>query len=355
MTIESLLGISPFSLRQSEKDAILFKGLQDLERHHCTHCPEYKKLVETLKMSQIGKDSSYPGFLPVSMFKEFSLKSVRDEEVHKVLTSSGTSGQAVSRIFLDSETATLQGRALSTIMSHALGPKRLPMLIVDHPGVVKNRVEFSARGAGILGMMPYGRNHTFALNEKLQPEIQVIADFLEKYKGVPKLIFGFTFLVWSSLIENEQIHSLDFSDSILVHSGGWKKLVEKAVSNEVFRQRMAQDIGIKEIYNFYGMVEQVGSVFLEATDGYLYPPNFADIVIRDPYTMEEMPPGKVGVIQVVSLLPKSYPGHSLLTEDVGVIHYIDKGVDGRMGKAFSVLGRIPQAELRGCSDVIATG
>jgi hypothetical protein len=36
-----------------------------------------------------------------------------------------------------------------------------------------------------------------------------------------------------------------------------------------------------------------------------------------------------------------------------VVDYVDKGVDGRFGQAVRILGRVPKAELRGCSDVIA--
>ena len=64
--------------------------------------------------------------------------------------------------------------------------------------------------------------------------------------------------------------------------------------------------------------------------------------------------GAPGVLQVLSLLPLSYPGHSVLTEDLGIIHGIDDSSGGRHGKYFSVLGRIPKAELRGCSDIHAS-
>ena len=77
------------------------------------------------------------------------------------------------------------------------------------------------------------------------------------------------------------------------------------------------------------------------------------MIVRDPYTFEELPTGETGVLEVLSALPRSYPGHCLLTEDLGVVHAVDSSTCGRLGKAFSVLGRIPQAELRGCSDVIA--
>jgi hypothetical protein len=110
---------------------------------------------------------------------------------------------------------------------------------------------------------------------------------------------------------------------------------------------------LRNVYNFYGFVEQIGSVFIEGPDGLLYPPNFTDVIVRRPHSWEPAAVGEEGVIQVVSLLPRSYPGHSVLTEDLGVVETIDAGIGGRFGKAIRVAGRAPKTELRGCSDVIA--
>jgi hypothetical protein len=113
--------------------------------------------------------------------------------------------------------------------------------------------------------------------------------------------------------------------------------------------------GICTIRDFYGMAEQVGSVFVEGDDGLLHPPAFADVIIRDPVSLAPLPPGQVGVAQVISVLPQSYPGHSLLTEDQAVVHSVDATGTEFRGKAFSVLGRFPNSELRGCSDTYAAG
>ena len=94
-------------------------------------------------------------------------------------------------------------------------------------------------------------------------------------------------------------------------------------------------------------------MFIEGPDGLLYPPNFTDIIVRRPHSWEPAEVGEEGVIQVVSLLPRSYPGHSVLTEDLGVVVTVDAGTGGRFGKAIRVSGRAPKTELRGCSDVIA--
>ena len=172
-------------------------------------------------------------------------------------------------------------------------------------------------------MMNFGREHFYALDENLDLDVERLKAFLQKWGKEPFLIFGFTFLVWSRFYSALVDSGLDLSQGIHVHSGGWKKLQEQAVSAQIFRDRFREVCGLTRIYNFYGMVEQVGSIFLEGEDGYLYPPNFADVIIRDPNTLEELPPGQPGVIEVLSVLPRSYPGHCLLTEDLGVVHAID--------------------------------
>ena len=51
----------------------------------------------------------------------------------------------------------------------------------------------------------------------------------------------------------------------------------------------------------------------------------------------------------------SYPGHSVLTEDKGMIVGEDDCPCGRKGKYIKITGRIPKAEIRGCSDTFETG
>lgn len=63
--------------------------------------------------------------------------------------------------------------------------------------------------------------------------------------------------------------------------------------------------------------------------------------------------GEKGIIQVVSTIPESYPGHSLITEDEGVLLGEDDCPCGRKGKYFKIYGRLKNAEIRGCSDTYA--
>ena len=101
------------------------------------------------------------------------------------------------------------------------------------------------------------------------------------------------------------------------------------------------------------MVEQTGSIYIECEAGYLHAPIFSDIVIRNHTNFDSCEFGVQGLVQLVSLLPFSYPGHSILTEDMGEIVGEDDCLCGRKGKYFKIYGRIKNAEVRGCSDTYA--
>ena len=77
---------------------------------------------------------------------------------------------------------------------------------------------------------------------------------------------------------------------------------------------------------------------------------FSDVIARNPEDFSVCPIGQKGILQVLSPMAVSYPGHSILTEDMGTILGVDDCPCGRKGKYFRIDGRIPKAEIRGCSD-----
>lgn len=353
MNYNDVLEISTFSLNKEEKSKLFTEYLKELSLKHYQKCENYRKIVDKLNcnLSEIKNYTEIP-FLPVRLFKEFDLKSIPTEEVFKTMTSSGTSGQAVSKIYLDKTTAANQQKTLVKIVSDFTGASRMPMLIIDSPSVIKNRNMFSARGAGILGFSIFGADRTYALDDDMNINIPVIEAFLEKHKGQKILLFGFTFMIWQFFYKKlkELNIKLDLSNGILIHGGGWKKLVNEAVSKEEYKQSLNDVCGIKSVHDYYGMVEQTGCVYMECEYGHLHASIFSDVIIRNPKDFSITKTGEKGLIQVCSLLPESYPGHSLLTEDEGIILGEDNCPCGRKGKYFTILGRIKNAEIRGCSD-----
>jgi phenylacetate-coenzyme A ligase PaaK-like adenylate-forming protein len=107
---------------------------------------------------------------------------------------------------------------------------------------------------------------------------------------------------------------------------------------------------LNKIHDYYGMVEQTGTIHMECEAGYLHTSEYSDIIVRRTRDFSVCDIGEKGIIQLLSLLPISYPGHSILTEDIGSIYGEDNCNCGRKGKYFKIFGRLKNAELRGCSD-----
>ena len=358
MLAEEELNIPPYSLSKDEKRAFLTKHLTTLTRQHYENCAEYRKILDAISfdVNNISDYSQIP-FLPVRLFKEYELKSVPTESVVKTLTSSGTTGQRVSKIFLDKSTSATQSKVLTKIISSFLGKQRVPMLILDTSAVIKNRAMFSARGAGILGFSMFGTDRLYALDDEMNLNVNAIKAFLEKHQGETIFLFGFTFMIWLHFYKELKKLGvkLDLSKGILIHGGGWKKLVNEAVEPADFKKALHDVCGImpENIHDYYGMVEQTGSIYVECECGHLHTSVFSDIICRRPGDFSECDFGEEGLIEVVSVLPESYPGHVLLTEDVGVVLGEDDCSCGRKGKYFKINGRIAKAEIRGCSDTYA--
>lgn len=359
MKYDKLLEIEPYSLSEDAKDKLLTERLMELTEFHMKKCNPYRRMMDAVGF-QIEDVHSYKElpFLPVRLFKELNLKSVEDENVVKIMTSSGTTGQAVSKIYLDRTTSANQQKTLVKIVSDFTGASRMPMIIIDCPGIVKNRGMFSARGAGILGFSIFGSKKIYALDDDMKLDVDGLREFLEKNKGQRILLFGFTFMIWQHFYKelvrlNEEGISFDLANGILIHGGGWKKLVSEAVSHDEFHQRLRDACGLQHVHDYYGMVEQTGCIYMECKCGHLHTSIFSDVITRRPWDFSECDIGEAGIVQVVSTIPESYPGHSLLTEDEGVILGVDNCPCGRKGRYFKIIGRLKNAEIRGCSDTYA--
>lgn len=354
--IDDFHEIAPYSLDKKKKEKLLLDRVKELCIHHYARCKEYAAFINAIgcDLSKISSLLEVP-FLPIRIFKEADMKSIPDENVFKIMKSSGTSGQKQSRIYLDKETAILQQKVLLKLLGNFIGNKRLPMLVIDSKKIISDRKLFTTRGATIMGLDFATRKMFFALDDDMQLDENILSDFANKYAGDKFIIFGFTFMVWQYFFKELEKRNIkfDFSNGYLLTAGGWKKLVNENISNEMFKQKGKLCCNINKFVDHYGMAEQTGCIYAECEYGHLHASIYSDIIIRNYDDFSPCEYGKEGYIQVISSLPTSYPGHSLLTEDKGMILGEDDCPCGRKGKYVKILGRIKNAEIRGCSDTYA--
>lgn len=346
-----LFDLPVYGVDKADKQAMLDAMLQQLSSHHYQHCEAYQRLLDCHPFNY--RCAGAAGQLPVAarLFKDFELSSIKQADVFRQMRSSGTSGQA-SKITLDSASAKLQSQVLVKILQSWLGKQRRPMLLIDAPSTVKQAGSMTARAAGLQGLSFFGRHHCYALNDDMQLDTERVSAFFAAHGQQPVLMFGFTFIVWQQFIQAMAANNLQFAfaDALLIHGGGWKKMQEQAVDDEQFKATIRATLGNVSVHDYYGMVEQTGTIYVQCEHGYLHTPVWSDVLIRDPADLSVVKNGVTGLIQVNSVLPTSYPGHCILTEDLGTIIGEDDCACGRLGKYFTVHGRVPKAQVKGCSD-----
>lgn len=353
---DDFVDLPVYGLAKDDKSALHLAHLKRLDQHHQKRCPLYKQLVSSDLYQQIVNEPTLnqAGFpLAVRHFKDELLSSIDDKDRHKTLYSSGTSGSA-SRITLDQKSARLQSVILIKTLQQWLGKSRRPMLVIDTPDVLKGATANTARAAAIKGFATFSRSISYALNPDYSINDEVINTFFEQNNESPVLMFGFTFIVWQHFIQQllNQGKQFQHADMTLFHGGGWKKLAHLAVNTATFNKTSQLVFPKLNVHDYYGMVEQTGTIHISCNQGHFHAPVWADIFTRRPWNLSFADHGELGLIQMNSLIAASYPGHRLLTEDLGTILGEDDCPCGLKGKYFTVQGRVPSAEKRGCSDAV---
>ncbi len=362
--IEALLQTPPFASPPETHQAALLDLLRSHLQYSAERSPSFRNYVEAWPTDyrQAQRIADLP-YLPVGMFKaDPPLALVPREQVVRTVASSATTGQTPSRVVLDAETSRRMVKGAAGILRDFIGPRRRPYLIIDAPETVAGGAELGARGAAIQGLRPFATEVAYGLRYDSAGHLQIdesaLRSFVGRFSETEVLAYGFTYVVWEHFIQLLRANGvrLNLPHVTLLHSGGWKRLQERAVTREEFVAGTASVLGCakERIVDFYGMVEHVGVIYPDCAYGNKHVPAFADIVVRDPLTLGPVEIGAQGMVQVCSALPTSFPGHLVLTDDIAEVIGLDGCPCGRRGLTFRFVKRVPKAEVRGCGNVETT-
>jgi len=362
--IIALLDHEPYAMAPSERREALL-GLFKLELDYaCERNPRFGNYVRNwpVSVSAASSIADLP-YLPVSVFKaDPPLALVNDHEIKRTLTSSSTSGQMPSRVVLDGPTARRMTKGVIAIIRDFIGPARRPYLVIDIPENLKPQAELGARGAAIQGLGSFATETVCCLRRDQNGDTSLDLDKLlacaEKWKGGEVLVYGFTYVIWTQLVQPLRAQGITLSvpNVHVLHSGGWKRLEQQAVTKDVFMRDVASVFGCSpdRVIDYYGMVENVGVVYPDCECGHKHVPAFAEVIIRDPLTLRPVDAGQQGLVQVCSVLPTSFPGFLLLTDDMAELIGEDGCACGRRGTHFRFTRRVPKVEVRGCGNLETT-
>jgi hypothetical protein len=359
--IESVLLQPPYGVDPQQRHRVLLALFKQELAYACERNPRFRNYVEQwpTDFRVADKISDLP-YLPVGVFKTSPpLALVGADDVKRTLSSSATTGQVPSRIVLDAATARRMAKGVTTIIRDFIGPARRPYLVIDTPENLAAQAELGARGAAIQALGSFATEVVSCLhpghNGDSSVDLEKLLACAAKWKDSEVLVYGFTYVIWTNLVQplQRQGITLDVPNVRVLHSGGWKRLHEQAVTRDAFTRGVASIFGCSpyRVIDYYGMVENVGVIYPDCDHGNKHVPAFADVIVRDPLTLAPVKAGQRGLIQVCSVLPTSFPGFLLLTEDMAEVIDYDGCPCGRRGISFRFAGRAPKAEVRGCGNL----
>jgi hypothetical protein len=345
--VSELLRSAPYAQRE---EAAFLREMTALTRHHLEGCSEYRRIWSGW---QVAESAEQLPFVHVGLFKLLDLRTLGNGIQHqRTLNSSSTSGMGASQIVMDGRSSRLQGESSIAILKDFVGEGVRPLVVLDSPRALRTPA-MSARIAAALSLKPLAKDMFLVLEDSANASTirwQQVLDAVAESQSL--LVYGFTYLLWQAWehVPAEVASELKRKRIHFVHSGGWKKLEYLNIDRATFDARMLAHAGAgSAVVDFYGLVEQVGVVYPQCSEGFRHAPAWAEAIVRDPYTLLPLV-DEPGQLQLMNALSWGAPYHNVLTEDMARV-VSGSCACGRQGTRFELLGRMPKAELRGCANV----
>ena len=160
----------------------------------------------------------------------------------------------------------------------------------------------------------------------------------QQHNNKPTLLIGVTF----ALLDFVENYSLNFSELIVMETGGMKGRRKEMIREELHEQ-LRKGFGVAAIHSEYGMTELLSQAYSKG-DGIFNCPPWMRIITRDtndPITLiKDNKAGGINIIDLANVNSCSF----IATQDLGKVY-----ADG----SFEVLGRFDNADIRGCNLLIA--
>jgi phenylacetate-coenzyme A ligase PaaK-like adenylate-forming protein len=294
----------------------------------------------------------------VTALKYHSVASVPPEQVALTLRSSGTTGQT-SAIVLDRTSL----RRIRRIVHHiyddlGMRDRRWTnyLCFTYDPEVAKD--VGTAYSDKLLTGLTKVDNVFYAIEWNSQKgdwhlDSERVEQALDRFQasGRPFRLLGFPAHTWDVLNEVVARRGKPYlfgPRSYVITGGGWKGFDGRAIPKPEFREGVARALGIPRanVRDLYGMVEH-GVPYCECEKHRMHVPRYSRVYVRDPATLQLLPPGQTGLLQFVTSYHHSYPAISLLTTDYG--HVLPDCPCGRKSPVLVLEGRAGLTKHKGCA------
>lgn len=270
-------------------------------------------------------------FLPIEFFKSHKIISTA-VTAKAIFTSSGTTGSLTSRHFVP-DLGIYEA-------SFTKGFEQYYDSVKDYCILALLPSYLEREGSSLIYMMEHmikDSNHPKS-GFYLHNHEELIATISELKKSNQKiLLLGVSF----ALLDLAEKYKLDFSDVIIMETGGMKGR-RKEITREELHAFLCDRLNVTEIHSEYGMTELLSQAYSKG-NSLFHTTSWMKIMIRDtydPFSFEKI--GRSGGVNVIDLA-NVHSCAFIETQDLGRMH-----TDG----SFEILGRFDHSDIRGCNLLI---
>lgn len=349
----------PYDLPRS--DAAFLRACRDNAAYHIRHCPGYAAICRSLGFSperlRTMEDLADIPVIPTLFFKRKALFSMPQWRMAMKVTSSGTSGK-YSRIGFDWSCILAEAPMVVKLgfRHHLVSPKPAHCVILGYKPHKSNHTGVTRTMFGLTHFSP-PLSRTYALSMvdgSYHPDLDGIASALKKLEGspFPTRVIGFPSYLWFGLQRMEEL-GLNVKlpkGSRIILAGGWKQHADREVDKRTLYALAEKVLGIpeKNVNELFGAVEH--PVFYNTCEKHhFHIPIYGRVLIRDPDTLEPLPMGKVGLVNLISPLMTATPTLSVMTDDLGYLTPGEECPCGIQSPYLTILGRVGMSDIQTCA------
>ncbi len=301
-----------------------------------TYNPVYKQFTDYLRIDpqQVHNVKQIP-FLPIEFFKTHAV--ITDNvDVQKIFESSGTTGQVTSKHMIAD--TSLYKQSFDAGFQAFYGDIQDYIILALLPSYLERDTSSLVYMVNDLIAQTNSEHSGFYLNnlEALAKKIQELTSDTTHKKKI--LLIGVTF----ALLDFAEQFPMDIPEVVIMETGGMKGRREEMTRSEV-HDILTTAFHVPDIHSEYGMTELLSQGYSHG-NGIFQAPYWMKILKRDiydPFNISDTNGrGGLNVIDLANLYSCAF----IATQDI--VYLQDNA-------AFEVLGRLDNADIRGCNLMVA--
>ena len=349
----------PYDLPGSDRRFL--RAVRDNCAYHIKHCPEYRLIcqAEGFVPEQLNtvEDLCRLPVLPTLFFKRRRVRSMPQWRLSFEVTSSGTSG-SFSRVGFDWGCVLAEvPMVLRLGLCHRLAsPVPAHYVVLGYKPGRQDRMGVARTMFGLTHFAP-PLSRFYALRwrgDGYVPDLEgAAAELLRRARSpLPSRNVAFPAYLWIGMeaLEERGLPVRLPKGSKILLAGGWKQHYAQEVDKGRLYAAAERVLGVPEgdIHEFFGAVEH--PIFYNSCQNHRFHiPAYARVLIRDVRTLEPLPMGEIGLVNLIPPLINAAPVTSVMTDDLGMLTPGEYCGCGLTSPVLTIWGRAGLNDIKTCA------